>query len=142
MQKRTQTKKAKLARQTQELAQAAPQVVAMRLGRMMTAGSVPSARDRREFHRMGAEKLAAFNESWQAMAVHSLAQQQQLMTWWAGAWWQWVAGGWMQPWTTLGQLSSGAGKQWEKAALETATRGLAPVHRRATANARRLKRGG
>jgi hypothetical protein len=85
-----------------ELSLAAPQVIAHRTARMMAAGANPSARDRREFQRMGTEKVFAFWESMNAM-------------WWAA---------WMTPWSTA--------KIMEK--------GLAPLHRRTTANARRLRR--
>ena len=57
-----------IARQAAELAVAVPQVIAHRLTRLALAGPAPSARDRREFQRMGAEKAAAFAESWNAMA--------------------------------------------------------------------------
>jgi len=60
-----------LAAQTVDLAFAVPQVVAHRMARMAMAGSTPSARDRREFYRMGTEKVAAFNEAWAAMAMQT-----------------------------------------------------------------------
>ena len=90
----TAGKRAKLARKSGELMQAAPQVVAVRVGRMLTAGPQPSARDRREFQRMGAEKVEAFAQSWQAMAVQALAAQQQWALWCArpGGKWRWAAG--------------------------------------------------
>ena len=62
-------KATRLSTQASELMVAAPQVVAHRLGRMALAGPKPSAKDQREFHRMGAEKLAAFGEAWQAMTL-------------------------------------------------------------------------
>ena len=98
----------KLAQHATELMVAAPQVVAHRLTRMAQAGHTPNARDRAEFQRMGAEKMAAFWESWQAMGL-------QAMMAWNLPWWQ--SG---SAWTTL------------------MARGLAPVHRRAVANAKRL----
>ena len=61
-----------LARQAAELAVAVPQVIAHRLTRLALAGPAPSARDRQEFRRMGAEKAAAFAESWNAMAQQAL----------------------------------------------------------------------
>lgn len=57
-----------VTRQAAELAVAVPQVIAHRLTRLALAGPAPSARDRREFQRMGVEKAAAFAESWNAMA--------------------------------------------------------------------------
>jgi hypothetical protein len=61
-----------LATQVIDLGLAVPQVVAHRVARMALAGLSPSMRDRREFHRMGAEKVAAFYESWNAMLLESL----------------------------------------------------------------------
>src|SRR4029078_9027399 len=64
-----------LSAKTAELAFAVPQVVAHRLLRMAHAGPHLSARARKEFARMIAEKHSAFGESWNAMAVQSLASQ-------------------------------------------------------------------
>jgi hypothetical protein len=61
-----------------ELAWAAPQVVAHRVARMATAGPGFSARDRKEFQRMGAEKTAAFFESWFALFQQAMVAQQTL----------------------------------------------------------------
>ena len=71
-------KASRLGAQASELLLAAPQVVAHRLGRMAVAGHKPSAKDQREFQRMGAEKLAAFGEAWQAMALQMLKSNQQI----------------------------------------------------------------
>ena len=65
-----------LARQAAERAVAVPQVIAHRLARLARAGPAPSARDREEFRRMGAEKAAAFAESWNAMATGMLEANQ------------------------------------------------------------------
>ena len=64
-----------LAVQAAALAVAVPQVVAHRVGRMAFAGFGPTARDRREFQLMNAEKVAAFYESWSAMYVHAFRIQ-------------------------------------------------------------------
>ncbi|HEY9063756.1 MAG TPA: polyhydroxyalkanoate granule-associated phasin [Burkholderiaceae bacterium] len=119
-----------LATQAAELALAAPQVVAQRLARMAVAGTKPSARDRREFHRMGAEKAAAFAESWTAMAQQAARANQAL-----------AANFWRTAWSplTLAQLSMNAALL-QSAALGVLSKGLAPVHRTATANAKRLGR--
>lgn len=90
---------------TFEMLLASGQVIGMRVGRMALAGPNPSARDRKEFTRMGAEKLEAAAHSGLGMA----AQMQK--TWW---------------------------DTWAQLALA----GLHPVHRAATANARRLSRVG
>ena len=106
-----------LARQAGELAFAVPQVVAHRLTRMALAGPVLSARDRREFHGMGQEKVHAFWQSWFAM-------------------------GWA--WAEAMQLANVAMLQGARVPLvdtqKILSKGLAPVHRKATANARRLGR--
>ena len=100
----------RLARQFTELAFAAPQVVAHRTLRMAAASSPPSARDQAEFMRMGTEKVAAFYQSWGAM--------------------------WMAMWA----LQFDFARAMSGAALSVTGAGLAPVHRRAVANARRLGR--
>src|SRR3954467_312000 len=67
-----------LAKRSAELAFAVPQVIAHRAMRAAMAGASPSARDRKEFHLMGAEKLAALNESWRAMMMQSFWESQKL----------------------------------------------------------------
>jgi hypothetical protein len=122
--------------QASELMLAAPQVVAHRLGRMALAGHRPSARDQREFHRMGAEKLAAFGEAWQAMTLQMLKSNQQLAASMMRSWWPAAA--------LRGRSSSAplaqAAAQWQHAALDVLGQGIRPVHRRAVANAKRLSR--
>lgn len=92
-----------LALRSMEMFTASGQVIAARTGRMARAGTSPNARDRREFTRMGTEKVQAASQSAWAMAM---SMQQA----------------WFQAW------------------LQMLTAGLAPVHRTATANARRLTR--
>ena len=71
-------KAARLRAQTTEMLFAAPQVVALRLGRMALAGPRPSAKAQREFHRMSEEKIVAFGEVWRAMTLQVLKSNQQL----------------------------------------------------------------
>src|SRR5215471_13574882 len=111
---------ARLATQAFELSMAAPQVIVHRITRLAFAGLSPSARDRREFHRMGAEKVAAFYESWNAMYLALLRANLNLALSPFQFWW-----------------SSGRGWRTSMGVLDA---GLAPIHRRATANARRLRR--
>ncbi|MDO5625971.1 MAG: hypothetical protein Q4G71_14945 [Pseudomonadota bacterium] len=132
-------KQARLTRHTGQLARAVPQVVALRLARMWWAGPMPNARDQQEMYRMGAEKVAAFSESWLAMSAQTVAAQQQFAMWWGQTWWKVAMGGWMNP-PSLGHLSSSAQQRVFGSMLDTAMRGMAPVHRRAVANARRLTR--
>ena len=122
----------RLAVQAVELSLAAPQVVAQRVARMARAGATPSAADRREFTRMGAEKVAAFWQSWFAMGMATWQQSAQL---WAGAWgWPaWPAGARGRPGAVaFGRLPDAAGR--------VLAAGIAPVHGRAVANAKRLAR--
>src|SRR6186713_835760 len=76
-QRRTSRNTQTLARQASELAFAVPQVMAHRLTRMALAGGKPNARDRREFHGMGQEKVLAFWQSWFAMSVATVEATQK-----------------------------------------------------------------
>lgn len=135
MNKAARRKSLRMGKQATEVMLAAPQVVIHRLGRMNTAR--PSARDRRELQLMSSEKIAAFGESWNRMAVQMLKANQQMAQAWTSAW--------SLP---LGITSSAAARksflraaaQMQGATLQVLASGLAPVHRRATANARRLGR--
>lgn len=106
-----------------EVGVAAPQVVAHRLTRMALAGPVLSARDRKEFTGMVAEKQAAFTQAWFGMLAESMRLQQQLVLS-------------LFTFSTPQQHSA----RIHKAASRIANAGIAPVHRKATANARRLVR--
>ena len=112
---------------TTELARAVPQVVAHRVTRMALAGTSPTARDQREFRQMGAEKMAAFTESWNAMATQAFRANYLFAT---SFWRSWLAG----------KPSPLSGSQLHNAALGVLGKGLGPVHRRAVANAKRLAR--
>lgn len=111
-----------------ELALAVPQVMTHRLLRMAAAGDKPSLRDRREFDRMITEKAAAFGHSWADMAVKSLEVNQKL------------ALSFMRSWLTHSPAGAHHAMQLQRAALNVLAAGMAPVHKRATANARRLNR--
>jgi len=129
-------KAARLSTQVSELMLAAPQVVAHRLGRMARAGPRPSASDQREFQRMGAEKLAAFGEAWQAMTLQMLKSNQQLAASMMRSWWPaaaWRGGSRSAP-------PAQAAAHWQQVALDVLGHGIRPVHRRAVANAKRLGR--
>ena len=106
-----------LMRQSSELALAVPQVMAHRLTRMALAGPVPNARDRREFSGMAQEKVHAFWQSWFAMGWAMVEATQK-------AW--------------LGLLQGARVPLVDM--QHVLARGMAPVHRKATANARRLAR--
>jgi hypothetical protein len=121
-----------LAAQTLELGFAVPQVIAHRVARMAIAGASPSARDRREFHRMGSEKITALNEAWTAMAVQGFLANQKLALSFMQSFWF--------PWARPSRSVKSASRQLNDAALAILGKGMAPVRRRAVANARRLGR--
>ena len=118
-----------------ELALAVPQVVAHRLARLATAGASPTLRDRKEFARMVAEKHDAFGESWAAMAQQAWRSQHSF------------AAALTRTALTPATLRRGPAAHafalqlhMQQAALAMFGKGLAPVHRRAVANAKRLGR--
>jgi hypothetical protein len=115
-----------------ELAIAAPAVVTTRTLRMLSAGATPDAADRREMLRMGSEKAQAFGAAYVAMAVE---MQRQQLAWWARA----MHSLWLAPWSLSRSPLDGLA-QMSRAWEAVAARGLAPVQRTATANARRLHR--
>jgi hypothetical protein len=110
-----------------ELAFAVPQVVVHRVTRMALGGTSPTARDQREFRQMGAEKMAAFAESWNAMATQAFRSNYVFAT---SFWRSWLTG----------KPSEIRGSQVHNAALGVLAKGIGPVHRRAVANAKRLAR--
>ncbi len=138
-----------------EVGIAAPQVIAHRTARMAAAGHMPNARDQREFSRMGQEKLEAFSQSWTAMATQMAAFNMQFATL--------ATQQWFSAWTALPRLmfagtpaqmakaqetllrsmassfSSAGNKQLSDSFSRIASKGLAPVHKTATANVRRLR---
>jgi hypothetical protein len=118
-----------LQQQVSELSWAVPQVVNQRMGRMMLAGVLPSANDRQEFQKMGAEKVAAFYESWTALGQQMMRAQQEMSLAWVSSLTQWPTGQW--PAQHMAQAV-------QSAALGVIGAGLAPVHSRAIGNARRL----
>ena len=121
-----------LAAQAAELSIAVPQVVAHRLARMALAGKTLSERDRVEFDLMNSEKSATFVESWQAMTVQSMRAKQALSMSFFRAFWS--------PSRTKKMSMSGMTTQIQNAALGVLGKGMAPVHQRAVANAKRLSR--
>ena len=106
-----------------ELGLAAPQVIAHRLVRMALTGPVPSARDRREFSGMVAEKQAAAAQAWIGVFAEAVRFQQQF---------------------ALSLLTAATPRQHaartKSAASRMASAALAPIHRKALANAKRLAR--
>lgn len=145
---------ADLALKSGETMLASAQVIGHRTARMAAAGVKPGARDRREFTRMGQEKVSAAVESTRAMATYMMsmnpflgarAAQHLLATATAmmGLAGSRTAG---QAFArhaklvrTLGR-SAGTLSQLSDASARLARRGLKPIHVRATANAKRLNK--
>jgi hypothetical protein len=99
-----------------ELSMAVPQVVSHRVARMALAGPVVSPRDRQEFTRMVVEKQVAFAQSYMGMAQALLRLQLQ-----------------------MGAAMVGGPRPHLSSALGTVmAKGIAPVHSKAVANAKRL----
>lgn len=115
-----------------ELSVAVPQVMAHRITRMAIAGPALSERDRKEFQLMSAEKAAAFAESWQAMTAQAARSQNALASAWLQALWS--------PKLHGKGSASALATQLQGEALGVLAKGMAPVHRKAVANAKRLAR--
>lgn len=113
------SRKKSLAVQSVELGIAAPQVIAHRLARM----------DNAEFQRMGFEKFAAAGEAWTAMATQALLENQKLAMSLMQSFWF--------PWT---RPTKSLSSQLNQAGTAILGKGMAPIRRRAVANAKRLNR--
>lgn len=136
-----------------EMSLASAQVIAHRTARMAAAGPVPDARDRREFTRMGTEKLEAATASAQALASHMTTEN---LTLGARAFGHMLtntaalfslassrnAGQFVARQARLADAyakSAQTTADLAHSALRIAGHGIKPYHARATANARRLK---
>jgi len=139
-----------------QMSTAAAQVIAMRTTRMAAHGPNPNAAERRELHRMGAEKVDAFTRTGMALATGAmplmLGMAMQAWRSWFDLWaaatrlgasrsipqtmarQQQLAGVLMRGAAAAGHGATSA------ATARLAHRALAPVHRKATANAKRLAR--
>lgn len=142
-----------LAFQTGEMLMASAQVISHRTRRIVMAGALPNARDRREFTLMGQEKVDAASESLQAIAARMIAMNAQLN---ALAFRQMLSGmsGMMSLLASPALAMSAKGQaDLLQAAIRNSTRlasqlsgsmarmvhhGLRPIHSRATGNAKRL----
>ena len=143
-----------LGMKAMQMSAAAAQVIAIRTTRMATHGLNPNAADRREMTLMGAEKVDAFSRAGQALATGALP----LVAGMAGQAWRTgfdlfnasaqLAASRTIPQTLARQrkladtLMRGSPSAQQGAAsnatAKLAHRALAPVHRKATANAKRL----
>jgi hypothetical protein len=131
--KRAQARNAKgVASKLIALSFAVPPVMAHRTARMALAGSKPSARDRKEFNGMVAEKQIAFTQSGMAMATQAMRAQQAWMASLATAMWA--------PWTMRSMSPLATMRRLQETSLAIANQGLAPLQRKAVANSKRLSR--
>lgn len=133
---------------------ASAQVIAHRTARMAAAGPTPSTRDVEEFTRMGQEKFDAAAESGRAMAAHLTTMNlkfgarafRHIVTGSAAV--MALAASRSVAESLVGQarlaqtLSRSAlmASEFSDSAARLASRGLTPIHARATANARRLRK--
>ena len=122
-------RQSRLATQAIQLGLAVPEVVARRLTRMALAASSPTAADREEFMRMHAEKVGAFYESWSAMVVAGCRANVQFFL---------SAPPWSAFWPTPDWWARQSALHHSM--LDIVARGVAPIHRRALANAKRLRK--
>ena len=104
------------------------------MARVMSAGAGTSAPDRREFERMRSEKTAAFTESWAAMYLAAVRINQEIALTMLRFWWT--------PWLAGAPSAFPSLKRMQNATVDIATKGIAPIRKRAVANARRLSRSG
>ncbi len=143
-----------LATKTLEMTLASAQVIGHRTGRMALAGAAPSARDRREFALMGQEKIEAGAQSAQAMAAHMMTMSQP----WGALVFRHLlrnSAAFMslassrtpsQLIARQAALARALGQSAvrmadvSKDATKLAHRGLKPIHAKATANAKRLRK--
>lgn len=135
-----------------EMLRAATQVIGLRTARMATAGLLPNARDRHEFSLMSREKVEAASESVQAMGSGFVNLGMELAM-------ETSRHMWATSVAAIALGSSGTTAQWlerQVALVKIATEypphplklassaahlvqdRLAPIHDRATANAKRL----
>lgn len=119
----------RLKRQVAEINAVVPDILSRRLTRLAYAGVAPSRSDRSEMSRMSSEKWQAASQSAAAMAAFAMHQQMVM----AQAFWQAV----WAPW--LG-VSSAKRLPSTNPVVGLLSAGIAPYHRIATANARRLRK--
>lgn len=112
-----------------ELAVAVPQVIAHRVTRAALAGPIMSERDQKEFQRMVYEKQAAFTQAYREMSVQMFRVNLQLTTTLIRAFF-----------APLSLTAISMAAQTQHAVGTVLGKGLAPIHRTATLNARRLSK--
>jgi hypothetical protein len=135
-----------------EMSVASALVIGHRTHRLAKTGSVPDARDRREFTQMGTEKIVASMESAVALVRHSVASHVNhsarawalmlesataLMSLYGSQNSSQLFARQVKLTKTLMQLN-GAAIDLSGSTARLAARGLVPIHSRVTANAKRL----
>ncbi len=143
-----------LALKTGEMMAASAQVIGHRTQRMAMASTPPSARDQREFALMSTEKVAAVTESAQAVALKMMTMNPWLMpnalrhmtsatSAMLAVSTSRTAGELIARQTRLAEVllkSTAAATNITSTAADLASQGMKPLHSRATANARRLRK--
>ena len=125
------TRKSKsLTVKSMELGLSVPQVVAHRVTRMTLAGPKLSDRDQKEFQMMANEKLAAFVQGWSDMTTHAFRANQAFTAS--------MLRFFLSPFLYMTPAAAWAAVQVQNAAIGMLSKGLAPIHRKAVSNARRL----
>ena len=112
-----------------ELALSGSQVFAHRVTRMTLAGPHLSDRDRKEFQIMVHEKHAAFAEAWSDMVMHAFRTNQAFTAS--------MVHFFFTPFSCA-PAAAFAAAHLQNAAIGVLDKGLAPIHRKAVSNARRL----
>ena len=137
-----------------EMSMASAQVIAHRTARLTAAGPLPSARDRKEFKRMGQEKIEASTESARAIAAHmttmnltlgarAFSQMMSATTAFMSLAVSRTPGQYVARQARLAETvtrSAITAAELSRSTARLAKSGLKPIHARATANARRLRK--
>ena len=121
-----------LAKQSLELSTATPEVIALRLNKMMFTGIKPSAAQNEEFELMWAEKSDAFIKSWQAMAEQTIIANQEM--------YDTIFKSMFTPWWQMNPMDMFNPKKYNTEVLKVINKGLEPIHKIATANMERLNK--
>ena len=129
-----------LQRQTIDIATSTPQVIAQRVGQMMTPGYNPNGKDQAEFNKMILEKVSAFYESWWAMGWASMQAQQSMLL----ALTRMAPSLMPTPFApakamTMGQMQT-LGNNLLSSQFNLINKGLQPISSRVKANAKRLNK--
>jgi hypothetical protein len=112
-----------LAVRSTQLMQASAEVILQRSNRIARMGAKPSLAEQREMRRMVNEKVQASAESATAMSLRAMSSYQTLL-------WQ----------SVTGRIDTAPLARAARTGSQIASAGLAPFHRRARNNAKRLRK--